>query len=134
MLAAAASGSAAPAASAAAPSMGGAAGGDWEDIPLTNMRRVIAQRLTESKQTVPHFYVTVECEIDSLMAVRKQLNDEADGSPLPVACAVDAVLCCSCALCFEHDPGRHSRCAVGAPCRGCHVVLVERPVLCARSV
>ena len=38
------------------------------------MRAVIAQRLTESKATVPHFYVTMDCYIDDLMAVRKQLK------------------------------------------------------------
>ena len=43
--------------------------------PLTAMRKVIAQRLTESKQTVPHFYLTVDCEIDALLALRKQIND-----------------------------------------------------------
>lgn len=50
------------------------------DIPLSNMRKVIARRLTESKQTVPHFYLTIDCELDALLALRKQLNgrDGAD--------------------------------------------------------
>ncbi len=47
----------------------------YEDKPLSSMRKVIAQRLTESKQTVPHFYLTVSCEIDELMKVRQQLNE-----------------------------------------------------------
>jgi len=38
------------------------------------MRRVIARRLTESKQTVPHFYLTVDCEIDSLLKIRAEVN------------------------------------------------------------
>ena len=42
------------------------------------MRKVIAQRLTESKQTVPHFYLTVDCEIDTLLALRKDLNSRSD--------------------------------------------------------
>jgi len=46
-------------------------------VPHTAMRRVIAQRLQSSKQTAPHFYLTVECEIDSLLAARKQLNEFA---------------------------------------------------------
>ena len=46
-------------------------------VPHTAMRRVIAQRLQTSKQTAPHFYLTVECEIDSLLAARKQLNEFA---------------------------------------------------------
>ena len=43
-------------------------------IPHTTMRKVIARRLTESKQTVPHFYVSADLEIDALMALRAQLN------------------------------------------------------------
>ena len=45
-----------------------------EDIPLSNMRKVIARRLTEAKQTIPHFYLTMDCELDALLALRKQLN------------------------------------------------------------
>lgn len=42
--------------------------------PLSAMRKVIAARLCESKQTVPHFYLSVDCEIDALLRVRKELN------------------------------------------------------------
>jgi pyruvate dehydrogenase E2 component (dihydrolipoamide acetyltransferase) len=41
------------------------------------MRKVIAQRLQESKQTIPHFYLTVDCEIDKLLALREELNGRA---------------------------------------------------------
>ena len=44
------------------------------------MRKTIARRLTESKQQVPHFYLTVDCEIDGLLELRKTLNDKADGA------------------------------------------------------
>jgi pyruvate dehydrogenase E2 component (dihydrolipoamide acetyltransferase) len=47
-------------------------------IPNNNMRKVIARRLTESKQTVPHFYLNVECELDKLLDIRKDLNFEAE--------------------------------------------------------
>lgn len=50
----------------------------FEDIKLSNMRKTIAKRLTESKQTVPHFYVTVDIELDNLMTARKQLNAMSD--------------------------------------------------------
>jgi len=43
-------------------------------IPNSTMRKVVARRLTQSKQTVPHFYLTVDCEIDNLLALRKDLN------------------------------------------------------------
>lgn len=46
----------------------------YEEIKVSNMRKVIAQRLTESKQNVPHFYLTIECEIDELLNLRKQIN------------------------------------------------------------
>ncbi|WP_273720828.1 MULTISPECIES: pyruvate dehydrogenase complex dihydrolipoamide acetyltransferase [unclassified Bartonella] len=42
-----------------------------------NMRKIIAKRLVESKQTVPHFYVTVDCELDALLELRAQLNAAA---------------------------------------------------------
>ena len=43
--------------------------------PHNAMRRVIAERLQQSKQTAPHFYLTVECEIDTLLQARKALNE-----------------------------------------------------------
>ena len=46
--------------------------------PLSGMRRTIARRLTESKQTVPHFYLTIDTEIDELLSLRKRLNDKTD--------------------------------------------------------
>ena len=46
-------------------------------VPHTMMRKVIAKRLTESKQTVPHFYLTVDCEIDALLKGRAALNAQA---------------------------------------------------------
>ncbi|MGI4851262.1 MAG: pyruvate dehydrogenase complex dihydrolipoamide acetyltransferase [Janthinobacterium lividum] len=50
----------------------------YESIKLTNIRRVIAQRLTESKQTVPHFYLSVDCEIDDLLKMRQQINQHLE--------------------------------------------------------
>ena len=51
---------------------------NYTDIPASNMRKVIAKRLTESKATVPHFYTTIECEIDQLMALRKSIKKDFD--------------------------------------------------------
>ncbi|CAD6197668.1 unnamed protein product [Caenorhabditis auriculariae] len=50
------------------------AGQDYTDIPLTNMRKTIAKRLTESKSTIPHYYLTSEINIDALTQVREKLN------------------------------------------------------------
>ena len=53
--------------------------------PNSQMRRIIASRLQESKQTAPHFYLTVDCEIDALLAARRQMNDQApDGVKISV--------------------------------------------------
>src|SRR5690606_21060560 len=51
---------------------------EFTKIPNSNMRKVIARRLTESKQQVPHFYLTVECELNKLLDVRKDINFEAE--------------------------------------------------------
>ncbi len=73
------------AASAAAPAAApSAAIGPYEDLPTSKMRKVIAQRLQESKQTVPHFYLTIDCEIDAMLKVRKELNGRSDEYKLSV--------------------------------------------------
>ena len=51
--------------------------GSYEVMPHDNMRRVIAQRLTASTQNIPHFYLTVDCVIDKLMAAREEINASA---------------------------------------------------------
>ena len=51
----------------------------YKEIPNNNIRKVVAKRLSEAKQTVPHFYLTVECILDNLLAARKELNDKANG-------------------------------------------------------
>lgn len=56
----------------------------YDLIPNSMVRKVIAKRLTESKQTVPHFYLTVDCQIDRLLDLRKQLNETADKSKVSV--------------------------------------------------
>ena len=48
-------------------------------IPLSNVRRVIARRLTKAKATIPHFYLEAECEIDALLDLRATLNSQGGG-------------------------------------------------------
>ncbi|HXN43243.1 MAG TPA: pyruvate dehydrogenase complex dihydrolipoamide acetyltransferase [Xanthobacteraceae bacterium] len=58
--------------------------GSYEVVPHDNMRKIIAQRLTESKLTIPHFYLTVDCTLDKLLAAREEINATApkhDGKP-----------------------------------------------------
>ncbi len=90
----------APAAAATAPASGGAAlsggmskaqvlalypEGSYELVPNDGMRKTVAARLTESKQTVPHFYLTLDCRIDALLEAREKINSAApmkDGKPV----------------------------------------------------
>lgn len=51
--------------------------GSYEVIPHDGMRRTIAQRLTQSTQTIPHFYLTMDCNIDKLMIAREEINASA---------------------------------------------------------
>ncbi|MER8972514.1 MULTISPECIES: pyruvate dehydrogenase complex dihydrolipoamide acetyltransferase [unclassified Mesorhizobium] len=51
--------------------------GSYELIPHDNMRKTIARRLVEAKTTIPHFYLTLDCELDALLALRTQINAAA---------------------------------------------------------
>ena len=59
--------------------------GSYEVIPHDGMRRTIAQRLTASTQTIPHFYLTIDCNIGKLLEAREEINDavpkDKDGKP-----------------------------------------------------
>ncbi len=46
----------------------------WEELRVTGMRRVIAERLQQAKQTIPHFYLSVDCDIDRLLEARREIN------------------------------------------------------------
>jgi len=62
--------------------MGGAAGDHaYADVPVSQMRSVIARRLLESKQTIPHYYLTMDCEVDALMKLRQSVNASMAASP-----------------------------------------------------
>ncbi|WP_217570355.1 pyruvate dehydrogenase complex dihydrolipoamide acetyltransferase [Mesorhizobium sp. GbtcB19] len=51
--------------------------GSYELVPHDNMRKTIARRLVQAKSTIPHFYLTLDCELDALLALRTQLNAAA---------------------------------------------------------
>jgi pyruvate dehydrogenase E2 component (dihydrolipoamide acetyltransferase) len=57
---------------------------EYTAIPNTNVRKIIASRLLESKQTVPHFYLSIDCNIDKLMYIRKELNESTDQFKLSI--------------------------------------------------
>ncbi|HMN71353.1 MAG TPA: pyruvate dehydrogenase complex dihydrolipoamide acetyltransferase [Rhodoblastus sp.] len=59
--------------------------GSFEEIPHDNMRKTIARRLTEAKSTIPHFYLTIDCDLGALLKLREEINGKApkdkDGKP-----------------------------------------------------
>jgi len=82
----------------AAPSLDGDA--PYTEIKLSNMRKTIAKRLTESKQTVPHFYLGIDIELDNLMAARKELNSMSDEYKI----SVNDFIIRACALALKKVP------------------------------
>ena len=80
--------------------------GSYEEVPLDGMRRVIAQRMTEARQTVPTFYLTVDCDMDALLKLREELNKaapEKDGKPAYKLSVNDFVIK-AYALAFQQVP------------------------------
>lgn len=80
--------------------------GTYEEVPLDAMRRVIAQRMTEARQTVPTFYLTVDCDVDALLKLREELNKaapEKDGKPAYKLSVNDFVIK-AYALAFQQVP------------------------------
>jgi len=78
-----------------------AAPGD-QRIPHTAVRKVIARRMLESKQTVPHFYLTVELEIDALLAARQAINEVA--RKLDAKVSVNDMMIKACAKALRDHP------------------------------
>merc|ERR1712112_137166 len=50
--------------------------GAYTDADISNMRKTIAKRLQQSKHEIPHYYLTVECQVDNLMKLRGELNTQ----------------------------------------------------------
>ena len=86
---------------------------EYTALPNNNMRKVIAKRLTESKQFVPHFYLTVSVELDRLLDARKELNTEAEvlagkeGKPAYKLSVNDLIIKAS-ALALKRIPGANA--------------------------
>lgn len=60
----------------AAPAYAAVPTGTFTDIPISNIRKVIAQRLMQSKQTIPHYYLSIDVNMDQVLELRKELNAE----------------------------------------------------------
>ena len=75
---------------------------EYEEVKLDGMRKTIAARLTEAKQTVPHFYLRRDIQLDALMAFRAQLNKQLE--PRGVKLSVNDFIIKACALALQQVP------------------------------
>jgi pyruvate dehydrogenase E2 component (dihydrolipoamide acetyltransferase) len=73
--------------------------GSYEDVTNNNMRKIIARRLTESKRDVPHFYTSMEVELDNVMKLRKELVTKHD-----IKVSINDVIIRCCALALRDVP------------------------------
>jgi len=62
------------------PAMAMPVSGSYTEMPNNSMRKTIARRLVEAKQSIPHIYLTIDCELDRLLALRKEINERREGS------------------------------------------------------
>ena len=100
--AAATAAASAPAAAPAGPSAGAVAklyeGRDYVEVTLDGMRKTIAARLTEAKQTIPHFYLRRDVQLDTLMAFRTQLNAQLESRGVKLSVNDFIIKACANAL------------------------------------
>lgn len=83
--------------------------GTYDLIPLDNMRKTVADRLTIAKSTIPHFYLTIDCELDQLLAARKRLNDHAPKEgPASFKLSVNDFIIKALALALQYVPAANS--------------------------
>ena len=72
-------------------------------VPLSNMRQIIAQRLVESKQTIPHYQVTMVFDVDPLLEMRKTLNEQLVSAGVKLSLNDFIVRCCALAMASNPD-------------------------------
>jgi pyruvate dehydrogenase E2 component (dihydrolipoamide acetyltransferase) len=82
--------------------------GSYELVAHTPMRKTIARRLTESKTTIPHFYLTIECDLDELLAMREKLNAQAPKGEGAYKLSVNDFVIRACALALRRVPEAHA--------------------------
>jgi len=77
-------------------------GRPFEEVKLDGMRKIIASRLTEAKQSVPHFYLRRDINLDALMKFRSQLNKQLEGRGVKLS--VNDFIIKACALALQQVP------------------------------
>ncbi|MDG3042832.1 pyruvate dehydrogenase complex dihydrolipoamide acetyltransferase [Roseicyclus marinus] len=81
-------------------------GRDYEEVKLDGMRRTVAARLTEAKQTIPHFYLRRDIKLDALMKFRGQLNKQLEGRGVKLS--VNDFIIKACANALQQVPAANS--------------------------
>ncbi len=79
--------------------------GSFEKVPADKIRSLIARRLGEAKREIPHFYLTIDCEIDKLLDVRRQSNESATKAS---KISVNDFIIKACALALRDVPGANT--------------------------
>lgn len=82
----------------------GIAPAEVEEIPLNNVRRVAARRLTESVQQVPHFFLTRSAQVDSLLTLRGDINRSLEAAGEDLKVSVNDLLVAACAVALRENP------------------------------
>ena len=83
--------------------------GTYEVVPHDNMRKIIASRLTEAKQTIPHFYLSIDCELDALLAARRRLNAMSpDDGPKTFKISVNDLVIKAMAMALQKVPAANA--------------------------
>lgn len=81
-------------------------GRDYEEVKLDGMRKTVAARLTEAKQTIPHFYLRRDIKLDALMAFRAQLNKQLESRGVKLS--VNDFIIKACALALQQVPAANA--------------------------
>lgn len=105
-------------------------GAEYSDVKNTQVRRITAERLLQSKTTIPHYYLTVDLNADKLLELRGQLNEKlaASGEKL----SVNDFIVKASALVHSPTPASSQACNSVVSCPA--ACLVASPVLMGRSV
>jgi pyruvate dehydrogenase E2 component (dihydrolipoamide acetyltransferase) len=91
-----------------APATGVVEVGAYDEVPLDNVRKIIARRLTEAKQSIPHFYLTIDVSIDQLLALRGQVNDSLAGRSGDARVSVNDFVIRAVALALRRVPAANA--------------------------
>ncbi|MBV1866703.1 MAG: pyruvate dehydrogenase complex dihydrolipoamide acetyltransferase [Marinosulfonomonas sp.] len=79
---------------------------EYQEIPLNGMRKIIAARLTEAKQTIPHFYLRRDIQLDALLAFRSQINKQLAARDIKLS--VNDFIIKACALALQQVPAANA--------------------------